>query len=249
MVAVWKQLVQTEKDSCSPLLGRFICHAPRPKVNTIVHPTSYPTHIPFVPSESTLPFLRYSNFNILPWKSKVNVMAEVKVWRHNVSVTSYWPASLLFHVNGPSHSWDTAFSKFDLENPRSMAYLKATLVGTTPYQLISLSFDVDKPSHSYLLLLKNLTLKSKVKVMVKVNIESHTMGPTFYWLTSLPFQVYQPSHSWDTAFSEFDLENPRSRSWVKRTLKVTTWVQHYIDSHPFRSMSICHPIPEIQLFF
>ena len=160
MVAVWKQLVQTEKRllqpitwliylpcttaqgqyhcasniisnshpfrSCSPLLGRFICHAPRPKVNTIVHPTSYPTHIPFVPSESTHPFLRYSNFNILPWKFKVKVMAEVKVWSHNVSVISYWLASLSFHVNGPSHSWDTAFSKFDLENPRSMSYLKAT---------------------------------------------------------------------------------------------------------------------------
>ena len=121
-----KQLVQTEKDSCSPLLGRFICHAPRPKVNTIVHPTSYPTHIPFVPSESTLPFLRYSNFKILPRKSKVKVMAEVKVWSHNVNVTSYWLASLSFHVNEPSHSWDTAFSEFDLENPRSMSYPRAT---------------------------------------------------------------------------------------------------------------------------
>ena len=30
-------------------------------------------------------------------------------------------------------------------------------------------------------------------------------------------------------------------------LKVTTWVQHSIDSHPFRSMSIGHPIPEKQL--
>ena len=93
-----------------------------------------------------------------------------------------------------------------------------------------------------------IAIESKVKVMVEVNIESHTMGPTYYWLTSLSFQVNQPSHSWDTAFSEFDLENPRSRSWVKGTLKVTTWVQHYIDSHPFRSMSIGHAIPEIQHF-
>ena len=84
--------------------------------------------------------------------------------------------------------------------------------------------------------------------MVEVNVESRTMGPTFYRLTSLSFQVSQPSHSWYTAFSDFDLENLRSRSWVRQTLKVTTWVQHYIDSHPFRSMSICHPIPEIRLF-
>ena len=33
-----------------PLLGRSICHAQWPKVNPIVHPTSYLTHIPFIPS-------------------------------------------------------------------------------------------------------------------------------------------------------------------------------------------------------
>ena len=34
-------------------------------------------------------------------------------------------------------------------------------------------------------------------------------------LTSLSFQVSRPSQSWDTAISKFDLENPRSRSWVR----------------------------------
>ena len=128
-----------------------------PKVNPTVHPTSYTTHIPFIPSESTLPFLSYSNFNILPSKSKVKVMGEVKVWSYNVSLTFYRPTSLSFHVN-------------------------------------------------------------------------------------------QPSHSGDMTFSKFDLENPRPRSWVRGKLKVTTWVQHSIDSHPFDSMSIGHPIPEIRLF-
>ena len=66
--------------------------------------------------------------------------------------------------------------------------------------------------------------KSKVKVMKEVNIESHNMGPTFCRLKSLPFHVNLPSHSWNTAFSNFDLENPRSRSWVKWTFKVTKWV-------------------------
>ena len=47
----------------------------------------YPTHIPFIPSELTLPFLSYSNFNILPSKYKVKVIGEVKVWSHNVSLT------------------------------------------------------------------------------------------------------------------------------------------------------------------
>ena len=122
-----------------------------------MHPTSYPTHIPFIPNESTLSFLRYSNFNILPWKSKVKVMGEGKVWSQNVSLA-------------------------------------------------------------------------------------------FYRLTSLSFQVNQSSHSWDMTFSKFDLESPRSRSWKRWTLKVTSWVQHSIDSHPFHSMSISHPIHKIRLF-
>ena len=90
--------------------------------------------------------------------------------------------------------------------------------------------------------------KSKVKVMGEGQVESHNMGPTFHRLTSLSFHVNRPSHSWDTAFSKSDLENPRSRSCVRWTLKVTTWVQHSIDSHPFNSISIGHPIPEIRLF-
>ena len=80
------------------------------------------------------------------------------------------------------------------------------------------------------------------------NVKSHKVGATSYRLTCHSFHVNQPFHSWDTAFSKFDLENPRSRSWVRWTVKVTTWVQHSIDSHAFHSKSIGHPIPEIPLF-
>ena len=111
------------------------------------------THIPLVPCQSALPFLRYSIFKIWPWKSKVKVIAQ-------------------------GHK-----------------------VGITPHRLISLSFHVDRPCHS-----------------------------------------------WDTAISKFDVENSRSRSWVRSKLKVITWVQHSVDSHPFHSMSIGHPIPELWLF-
>ena len=115
------------------------------------------THIPFVPCQSALPFLRYSIFKIWPWKSKVKVMSERKV-------------------------------------------------------------------------------------------ESHNMGPTFYRLTSLSSHVNRPSHSWDTTFSKFDLENPRSMPWLRWKFKVTKWVYVPIVSHPFRSMSIDPPIPKIQHF-
>ena len=81
-----------------------------------------------------------------------------------------------------------------------------------------------------------------------VKVWSHNVSLTFYRLTSLSFHVNRPSHSWDTTFSKFDLENPRSWSWLRSKLKVTKWVLHLIDLHPFRSMSIGPPIPEIQHF-
>ena len=84
--------------------------------------------------------------------------------------------------------------------------------------------------------------------MGEVKVWSHNVSPTFYRPTSLSVHVNLPFHSWDMTYSKFDLENPRSRSWKRWTLKVTTWVQHSIDSHPFLSMSIGHPIHKIRLF-
>ena len=116
------------------------------------------THIPLVLCQSALPFLRYSIFKIWPWKSKVKVIAQ----SHKVGIKPYRLISLSFHVNLPSHSWDTAISKFDVENSRSRSF------------------------------------------MGEVKVESHN-------------------------------------------IIIYTWVQHSVDSHPFSSMSIGPPIPEIQL--
>ena len=96
--------------------------------------------------------------------------------------------------------------------------------------------------------LKNWPWKSNFKVMGEVKVKSHNVSLTSYGLTSLSFHVNRPSHSWDTAISKFDVENSRSRSWVRSKLKVTTWGLHSVDSHPFRSMSFGHPIPELWLF-
>ena len=163
-------------------------------------PRSIPLCIHNHIQESTFPFLRYSNFNILPWKSKVKVMGEVKVWSHNVTLTSYRFTSLSFHVNGPSHSWDIQhFQNFTLKiqsqrhswRPHSryntllthITFLQCWRVLAFLYIAIK-KFDLENP---------------KVKVMVEVNVESHNMGPTFYWLCiSLSFHVNRPSHSWDT---------------------------------------------------
>ena len=77
------------------------------------------THILLVPCQLALPFLRYRIFKVCPWKWWVKVMGEVTVQSHNVGLTSYRFTPLSFHVNRPSHSWDTAFSKFDFENQGS----------------------------------------------------------------------------------------------------------------------------------
>ena len=128
---------------------------PWPKVNPIVHPTSYLTHIPFIPSESTLPFLSYSNFNILPWKFTIKVMGEVKVWSHEVSLTFYRLTSLSFPVNQASHSWHTTFFKNStLKSKVKDIYeeevkIESHIMGPTFYRLTSLSFHVNRPSHSW----------------------------------------------------------------------------------------------------
>ena len=61
-------------------------------------------------------------------------------------------------------------------------------------------------------LFQNLTLKIQGQGHGWGVSWNHNMGPTFYRLTSLSFHVNRPSHSWDTTFSKFNLENPRSRS-------------------------------------
>ena len=75
------------------------------------------TRIHFVPCQSGTPFLSYNFFKIDLEKSRVKVMGEVTVSsKSQCGSNIYRLTSLWFHVNRPSHSWDTAFSKFDLEN-------------------------------------------------------------------------------------------------------------------------------------
>ena len=76
------------------------------------------THLLFVPCQSATPFLRYSNFRLWPWNSKVKVMGVVKGQCHTVGPVSYQLTSFLFHINQTNNSWDAAISKFDLERSK-----------------------------------------------------------------------------------------------------------------------------------
>ena len=143
-------------------------------------------------------------------------MGEVKVWNHNVSLTFYRLTSFSFHVNRSSHSWDTSFSNFDLENPRSRSWVRGKLKSQYGSNILSTHIPFI-PCQSAIPFLRYdffeiWPWKSKVKVRVEVKVGSHKVGVTSYRLTSFSFHVNRPFHSWDTAFPKFDLENPRSRS-------------------------------------
>ena len=140
-------------------------------------------------------------------------MGEGKVESHNMGPTFYRLTSLSSHVNRPSYSWDTTFSKFDLENPRSRSWLRSKLKSQSGGNILSTHIPF-VPCQSAIPFLRYSIFKiwpwkSKVKVMGEVDIESHNMGPTFYRFTSLKFHVNRPSHSWHMTFSKFDHENNR----------------------------------------
>ena len=142
-------------------------------------------------------------------------MAKVIAQGHKVGIRPYRLISLSFRVDQPSHSWDTAISKFDLKNSwsdghgwgQSSKSQHGSNIQSTHNPFVQLGI----PFLSYDFF-RIWPWKSRVKVMGEVKNQSHNVGLTTYRLTSLSFHVNRPSHSWDTAFSKFDLENPGSRS-------------------------------------
>ena len=185
----------------------------------------------------------FAKFDLGKW-SKVNVISRFKSWvQHPVdshpfrsmSIDPHIPKiqllqNLTLKIQGQGHRWGQS-SKSQCESN-----IQSTHISFVPCQsaLPFLGY-----SH-----FKIWPWKSKVKVIA----QGHKVGPTSYRLTSLSFHVNRPSHSWDTASTKFDLEIPKSRTWVRSKFKVTMWIQHPIDSHPLRSMSIGPALPGIQPF-
>ena len=67
-------------------------------------------------------------------------------------------------------------------------------VGLTSYQLTSLSFHVNRPSHPWHTAFSKFDLENQGS-RSWVTIQSHNVGLTSYRLTSLLFHVNRPSHS------------------------------------------------------
>ena len=73
----------------------------------------------FISWQSHHLWLRYSQFDIWPWKFKVKVMAKVKADGQIWSLEFSWCVCFLSRGNRTIFGWDIANSIFDLANSRS----------------------------------------------------------------------------------------------------------------------------------
>ena len=157
-----------------------------------------PAHIPFVPCQSALPFLRYGYFIIWPWKSKVKVLGEVKVQRgSDFLLTHIWlvscqPASPLqgysFFKSWP---WKPKV-EIITQGSNSGSHILLTHI---PFMLID-------PPIPEIQLLQNFTLKIQVQVHDWGQSPRHKVRPASNQFTSL----FYP-HSRGTAFLNLTLTN------------------------------------------
>ena len=111
------------------------------------------THILFAPCQSATPFLRYSNFRLWPWNSKVKVMGVVKGQCRTVGPVSYQLTSFSFHINQTNNSRDTAISTFDLETSKVKVMSEVKGQGHILYPVsnwcTSFSFHINRTNRSW----------------------------------------------------------------------------------------------------
>ena len=146
--------------------------------------------------------------------------------------------------------WDTAISKFDLENPWSRPCVWSNM------SKVRVTFDLEnskvmvkfKPighiwglEFNRCLLFRSVSpgpcqsdhfwlrysiyhicpWKFKVKVMGKAKSHGHIWGLRFNWYICFSFRGNRTIFGWDIANSIFDLENSRSRLWPRSKSLVT----------------------------
>ena len=120
-------------------------------------------------------------FKIWPSKFKVKVMIQ----GHIVGITSYRLAFPFFHVDWPSRSWDRAISNTDLQNPRSMAWVRSKFKSQCESNILSTHISF-VPCQSALPFLRYSSFKIWLwKSKVNVIAQGHKVGITPYRLISL----------------------------------------------------------------
>ena len=192
------------------------------------------THIPLVPCRLALPFLRYSFFKVWPWKIQGQGHSSRSQSRYNTLSTRipFVPCQSALPFLGYSYFkiWHWKFKVKVISEVKVESHNE----GTTFSGLTSLSFHVNRASHSWVGTFQNLTLKIKGQGHASGHTSKSQCGskilsthiPFFPCQSGIPFLSYDFFKIWP---------------WKSR-VKV-----HPIDSHPFRSMSIGHPIPKLRL--
>ena len=102
------------------------------------------THIRFVPCQSGIPFLSYDFFKIWPLNPRS------RSWERSKFKVTTWVQHLinshpLMSIHPLIQDYDRAFLKF----AKVKVIAEGHTLGITSYRLISLSFRVDRPSHSW----------------------------------------------------------------------------------------------------
>ena len=100
-------------------------------------------------------------------KSQVKVIAQ----RHsgsNMMATSYWLAYLLFHVNQPSHSWNTAFPNLTLKIQGQGHGLPIPLI----WLFQNLTLKIKGQGHKPIMMLHNYRFQQFHRTLSSVNPSS-----------------------------------------------------------------------------
>ena len=115
----------------------------------MVGPTSYLTHIPFVPCQLALPFLRDGYLEIWPWKSKFKFMGAVRRSRSHSGSNDLF-TRISFCSMSIGHLTPGIWQYFKIGPWKCKARVTAQghIVGPTSYPLTFFLFHFNRPSHS-----------------------------------------------------------------------------------------------------
>ena len=179
--------------------------------------------------------MRSSLFKILPWKSKVKVMREVKILSHEIGLAFDRLTFLSFHVNRPF----LGYSFFKISPWKSMVevmdMVKLQNQCPTSYRLIT--FILCQLAIPWIWLFQHWKGQGH---------SSWYHNGSNILFTHIPFVLSQPALTFlKYSYFKIDLENPRSRSWMMWKVEVTQFAQYPFDVFPFCFTWISPSIPKV----
>ena len=159
------------------------------------------------------PILRYSYFEIWPWKSMVKVMCVVKGYGH------IRPSKFKGQGQGQNH-WHVWPWKFKVK-VMAKSNMMVTFEALSSIDMFAIRFVAIRPFWLRYSKFYIWPWKFKVKVRAKVKSDGHIWALDFNRYVCFSSCGNRIIFGWDIANSIFDLENSRSRSWPRSNPMVT----------------------------